>query len=387
MKMKKILRIFAIVAALIAVFGVMNVMAADEIEVYVNDSQIQFDVAPQIINDRTMIPFRYVANAFGAEVDYKEEADGTKIVTAVQGDKTLYLTIGNTNAVLIENGKETELAFDVAPVIVESRTLVPVRLVGEAFGCSVGWNGDERQVIIVDPATISEAVKTASPKLYNDVLNIDLGAFSGTYNASFIISSNEGKATFPITLKVTDDATALNFKYNIYSFDFIAAGNALYSKEKNITGDKWEKTSLDTSLEEYGIEEISNVIDADTIISLICEAFVSNNTPDANTYKNITDFFTIITNSANTNGLSIEKDKNSTSIEYNTILPVETAIVGIRIAKELENDTFNAFKFTIAATDLEDTDASSNITLQIERDNTVKTTKIDIPADKDIITE
>ena len=129
------------------------------------------------------------------------------------------------------------------------------------------------------------------------------------------------------------------------------------------------------------------MIDADIIISAICEAFVTNDTPTADTYKNITDFFNIMANSANTDGLKIETDKKSTSIDYNTIFPLETSIVGIRIAKELENDILNTFKFTIAAADLEDTDVNSNITLQMERDNTVKTTKIDIPADKDIITE
>lgn len=384
MKMKKILKIFSVAAALTLAFCSINALAADEIEVYVNEKLVEFDVAPQIIDSRTMIPFRYVANTFGAEVDYIEE-NGEKIVTAKLPGKDLKLVVGNPVATLTENGAEKLIGFDVAPLIVpEGRTLVPVRLIAEAFGCSVGWNGDKRQVIIVDPATISETVKATAPKLYNDVLNIDLDAFSGTYNASFSISSNEVETTFPITLKVTDDAAALNFKYNIYDFEFIATDDILYSKEKNVTGDKWEKASLDTSLAGYGIEDVTNVIDADTIISLICEAFVSNNTPDANTYKNITDFFTII---ANTDGLKIETDKNTTSIDYNTIFPLETTIVGIRIAKELENNTFNTFKFTIAAAELEDTNVNSNITLQIERDNTVKTTKIDIPADENIITE
>ncbi len=387
MKMKKILKVFAVVAVLTLAFGAVSALAADEIEVYVNEKLVEFDVAPQIIDSRTMIPFRYVANTFGAEVDYIEE-NGEKIVTAKLPGKDLKLVVGNPVAILTENGAEKLIGFDVAPLIVpEGRTLVPVRLIAEAFGCSVGWNGEKRQVIIVDPATISEAIKTTAPKLYNDVLNIDLDAFSGTYNASFNISSNEVETTFPITLKVTDDAAALTLKYNIYNFEFIATDDTLYSKEKSVTGDKWEKASLDTSLAGYGIEDITNIIDADTIISLICEAFVSNNTPDENTYKNITDLFAIISNSANTDGLKIKTDKSSTSIDFNSIFPLETTIVGIRIVKESENDVFNTLKFTIAAADLEDTDVNSNITLKIERDTTVKTTKIDIPADKDIITQ
>ncbi|MBQ6999351.1 MAG: copper amine oxidase N-terminal domain-containing protein [Clostridia bacterium] len=383
MKMKIIFKIFAVAAVLTLAFGAINAFAADEIEVYVNEKLIEFDVAPQIIDSRTMIPFRYVANTFGADVNYVEE-NGEKIVTAKLPDKNLKLIVGNPVATLTENGVEKLIGFDVAPLIVpEGRTLVPVRLIAEAFGCSVGWNGNDKQVIIIDPATIAETVKTTSPKLYNDVLNIDLDAFSGTYNASLNVSINGEEVAVPITLKSTDDATALNFKYNVYNFDFIATDDALYSKEKTVTGDKWEKSSLDASLAGYGIDEVTNVIDADMIISAICEAFVKNNTPTADTYKNITDFFGIMATSANTDGLTIEND----SIDYNTIFPLETTIVGIRIAKEYKNDTFNTFKFTIAAADLEDTNINSNITLQIERDNTVKTTKIDVPADKDIITE
>lgn len=387
MKMKKLLKIFAIAAVLTMAFGVMSAIAADEIEVYVNEKLIEFDVPPQIIDSRTMIPFRYVANTFGAEVDYFEE-NGEKIVTAKLPGKDLKLVVGNPVATLTESGTEKIIGFDVAPLIVpEGRTLVPVRLIAEAFGCSVGWNGDERQVIIIDPAPIAEAVKETAPELYSDVLNIDFPKISGTYDAQLNISSNDEEITIPITIKTTDDATALNFKYNIYDFDFIATDDVLYSKEKNVTGDKWEKASLDTSLAGYGIDEVTNVIDANMIISAICEAFVSNATPSADTYKNITDFFTILANSANTDDLTIETKNSAKTIDYNTIFPLENTIVGIRIIKEYNKDILNSFKFVIAAADLEAPETTSNITLQIDRDNTVKTTKIDIPAEKEIMTE
>ncbi len=381
--MKNLLKIFVTALIITLAFGVINVFAADEIEVYVNEKLIEFDVAPQIIDSRTMIPFRYVANTFGADVNYIEE-NGEKIVTAKLPGKDLKLVIGNPVATLTEDGKEKLVGFDVAPLIVpEGRTLVPVRLIAESFGCSVGWNPDKRQVIIINPETFQESVKKVSPKLYNDVLNIDLGAFSGTYKAAFNVSSNEVETTFPITLKVTDDASALTLKYNIYNFEFISTDDALYSREKNVTGDKWEKSSLDTTLAGYGIKDVSNVIDADMIISEICNAFVNNSTPDSGTYKKIADFFNVMASSANSDGLTIKGG----STDFNTIFPLETTIVGIRIAKEFKNNTFEKFNFTIAAADLEDTDINSNITLQIERDNTVKTTKISIPADKDIITE
>ena len=38
--------------------------------------------------------------------------------------------------------------FDVMPVIVNSRTLVPIRAVSEAFGCKVDWVDATQTVII-----------------------------------------------------------------------------------------------------------------------------------------------------------------------------------------------------------------------------------------------
>ena len=42
----------------------------------------------------------------------------------------------------------TEKALDVPGQIVENRTLVPVRAISEAFGCEVGWDAETRTVTI-----------------------------------------------------------------------------------------------------------------------------------------------------------------------------------------------------------------------------------------------
>ena len=49
------------------------------------------------------------------------------------------------------NGKY--LYFDVLPQITDSRTMIPVRAVAEAFGAEVGWDGDTETVTIVRPGT------------------------------------------------------------------------------------------------------------------------------------------------------------------------------------------------------------------------------------------
>ena len=38
-----------------------------------NDEEVQLDCEAQIMNDRTMVPLRFIAESFGIEVDWEQE--------------------------------------------------------------------------------------------------------------------------------------------------------------------------------------------------------------------------------------------------------------------------------------------------------------------------
>ncbi|MDW7678169.1 MAG: copper amine oxidase N-terminal domain-containing protein, partial [Bacillota bacterium] len=46
----------------------------------------------------------------------------------------------------------TELDTDVTPVIVDGRTLVPLRVISENLGAAIQWNGETRTVDITSPS-------------------------------------------------------------------------------------------------------------------------------------------------------------------------------------------------------------------------------------------
>ena len=115
---------------------------SDEITVIFDGETLSFDVAPQIINDRTLVPFRTLFEKFGATVEYIEDG---QYVNAVKGDTNISLQIDNTTATV--NGAESVL--DCAPIIVDGRTLVPLRFIAEALNADVDWDGDTRTVTIV----------------------------------------------------------------------------------------------------------------------------------------------------------------------------------------------------------------------------------------------
>lgn len=62
----------------------------------------------------------------------------------VEDMKKIILKIGSKVAIV--DGKEVEM--DVAPLILENRTFVPVRFVSEVLGCTINWNEKDREVTI-----------------------------------------------------------------------------------------------------------------------------------------------------------------------------------------------------------------------------------------------
>ena len=106
------------------------VMSIGANKIVVNNEVKAIDAAPIVENGRTFVPFRALAEAFGATVAFDE---ATQAVTAELNGTKVVMTIGSAEYTV--NG-EVKTA-DVAPFINGSRTMVPVRFVAEAFGINV----------------------------------------------------------------------------------------------------------------------------------------------------------------------------------------------------------------------------------------------------------
>ncbi len=102
-------------------------------------AKVSLDAPAYIANDRTMVPLRFIAEAFDATVGYDNG------VVTIEKDKTIFKTTIGTKTYTL-NG--IEKAMDTESVIVNDRTMVPVRVVVEAFGMNVDWNGETKEVTI-----------------------------------------------------------------------------------------------------------------------------------------------------------------------------------------------------------------------------------------------
>lgn len=185
--MKKLLSILLTFAMLLPT----TVLAEDdEIKVFLDGEQIQFDVQPIIENERTLVPMRAIAEKLGLEVKWAYPEDITTRVTVVQDDINVIFTIGS-NALIVNDN----ITFiDTPPIIVNDRTLVPLRAVSEAFDCDVQWDGDTRTVTI----------KTQIPHTDEPVEILEPVEAEGTYVQKLMANIPKDKNTVisPFSMKV-----------------------------------------------------------------------------------------------------------------------------------------------------------------------------------------
>ena len=103
--------------------------------------EIKNDVAPKIVNDRTILPIRIVAESLGGTVTWNGELQR---VTIQKGADVILITIGADTAYV--NG--TAVKLDAAAFVENGRTYLPLRFVSETLGAQVVWNEAEKTVTI-----------------------------------------------------------------------------------------------------------------------------------------------------------------------------------------------------------------------------------------------
>ena len=105
------------------------------------------DVAPKIVNDRTMLPARFVAENLGAAVEWNKKDElvtitGKNLKTGE--DVTILIKINSDIAYV----NEKEVKLDSAAFIENDRTYTPIRFISEELGADVTWVEGEQKVII-----------------------------------------------------------------------------------------------------------------------------------------------------------------------------------------------------------------------------------------------
>ena len=83
--------------AMTVMMGTISVSAAREILVFIDRERVVSDVAPQIMNDRDMLPFRSVFEKLGADVEWLESE---KKIIAKGDNIQVEMTVGEKNMLI-----------------------------------------------------------------------------------------------------------------------------------------------------------------------------------------------------------------------------------------------------------------------------------------------
>ena len=122
---------------------------------YTVDGELMaMDVSPTIIEARTLLPIRFAATPLGADVGWKET---DRKVTVLLGTTKIELWIGESKAVV--NGQTVPIDADnpnVKPLILNDRTMLPLRFVTENLGCGVGWDEVTQKVTITKAKAVAK---------------------------------------------------------------------------------------------------------------------------------------------------------------------------------------------------------------------------------------
>ncbi len=153
--MKKLIVIIGTLLMLVA--RTVAIADNDDIKVMFEGKEIVFDVPPIIQDDVTLVPMRAIFEALGAEVIWDSNE---QIITATMGNGIYYRNInmqigdaymtrytGDTTQVIPTPGV-VRIELDTSPIIVNERTLVPLRAVSEAFDYDVQWEEGTHTVTI-----------------------------------------------------------------------------------------------------------------------------------------------------------------------------------------------------------------------------------------------
>ena len=129
---------------------------AASVSVVVNGQPVRFDQPPIERAGRVFVPLRGVFERLGASVVYQNG-----LINATGNGRNISLHIGSTQATV--NGQTQTL--DVAPFLIGSRTLVPLRFVAQALGAAVDWNNSTSTVTITG-GKVSQATSQPNASFY-----------------------------------------------------------------------------------------------------------------------------------------------------------------------------------------------------------------------------
>lgn len=225
------------------------------VKTVINGQSVEGDVPAVIINGRTTVPLRVITEAIGGNIRWddpthtvyldipgttpisrpvsasREITAGNGAITSTSGNLSTYGDQGFPVVKTVVNGRSVE--SDVPAVIINGRTMVPLRVITEALGGNIRWDAATHTVYMDIPGAVP-----GSPALTaTDVKTIRIGVITSTSGDL----STYGNIAFNAFRMAVEDS---NNKAGDYKIEFVTADDrndpqeAAAAAKKLITVDK-----------------------------------------------------------------------------------------------------------------------------------------------------
>lgn len=156
-----------------------------EVNVKIDNTLMHFEQPALLVNGTTVVPVRGVFEHLGAVVEWNPK---TYQIFARKGTSLIELKVGSKTMKV--NG--VSKTIDIAPLIINNHTLIPLRAVSEALGAEVGWEVETTTALITSAPTESDTTPPSSPTL-NDVKDISVKVMGKSEVNSTVVVHINGK--------------------------------------------------------------------------------------------------------------------------------------------------------------------------------------------------
>lgn len=113
-------------------------------KVVIDGKNMVGDVPAVLYGDTTMVPVRFITEGIGGEVEWVQK---TQEVVIRLSSKVISVKIGSREAVV--DGVKKYIPSDTSsPIIMNQRTMIPLRFISENFGAEVTWESATKTAIV-----------------------------------------------------------------------------------------------------------------------------------------------------------------------------------------------------------------------------------------------
>lgn len=249
----------------------------------VNDAEVVGDVPAVILYDRTMVPLRFIGEALGAKIEW-DQSTYTAIVTQKENTSSALpkLTSSPNNfggfriVNVLVNGEK--VIGDVPAVLLNGRTMVPLRFVAEALGAEIEWDSSSYTVMVkqdgylvpVGKPSLDRALVVNKSYLAKDGLNVLL--------KSMILTENVGSYKLQISYTLKNNTSDQKIDESTFKIHF---DDGTYENQYGFFGSLFPSQNIDRTYTfeylktkkaiaiEYGSDFFDKGIISDSLIWVI----------------------------------------------------------------------------------------------------------------------